>query len=166
MLDLYNMENYEKRLEEYKIEDEKDMYIFRVNRRYIISSSIFFVMLLFTAFYSLYKGLTGAEKLTPLKSILIGILLIYTLFSAWTVFRYKIIIKKNFIISGKNEINMNEIKEAVIKIDRISTKKFDRFLEIITKDKKRIKYRLNMEKDLLFVKLIQKYTGNKLIIQK
>ena len=49
MLDLYNMENYRKRLEEYKIEDEKDTYIFRVNKRYVISSSIFFIMLLFVA---------------------------------------------------------------------------------------------------------------------
>ena len=71
MLDLYNMENYRKRLEEYKIEDEKDTYIFRVNKRYVISSSIFFIMLLFVALYSLYKGLVGIETLTLFKIILI-----------------------------------------------------------------------------------------------
>ncbi|RRD38945.1 hypothetical protein EII29_09110 [Leptotrichia sp. OH3620_COT-345] len=166
MLNLYNMEIYKKKLEEYKIEDEKNMYIFRVNKRYIISSSIFFVMLLFVAFYSLYKGLRGIERLTFFKLILIGVLIVYTLFSIWIIFKYKIIIKENMIISDKTQINMNKIKEATVKIDRISVKKFDKCLEIITEDKKRIKYRLNMENDLLFVKLVQKYTGDKLIVQK
>lgn len=166
MLNLYNMEIYKKKLEEYKIEDEKNMYIFRVNKRYIISSSIFFVMLLFVAFYSLYKGLRGIERLTFFKLILIGVLIVYTLFSIWIIFKYKIIIKENMIISDKTQINMNKIKKATVKIDRISVKKFDKCLEIITEDKKRIKYRLNMENDLLFVKLVQKYTGDKLIVQK
>ena len=165
MLDLYNMENYRKRLEEYKIEDEKDTYIFRVNKRYVISSSIFFIMLLFVALYSLYKGLVGIETLTLFKIILISALIIYVSVSAWILFSYKIIIKNNFILSGKTQINMSEIKIATVKVDRVGGKRFDRCLEIITKDKRKIRYRLNIGKDLLFLKIIQNKIGNKLSVE-
>ena len=76
----------------------------------------------------------------------------------------KIVIKKNVIIAGKISINMEEIESATVKIDRISAFKYDRFLDIVTKDKKRVKLRLNIGNDVLFLKLIQNYTGDKLVI--
>ena len=49
-------------VEKYKIEDEKKKYIFRANTKYIFSSSIFFIVIVFIASNSLYKGITGIEK--------------------------------------------------------------------------------------------------------
>ena len=92
-------------------------------------------------------------------------MIIYVSVSAWILFSYKIIIKNNFILSGKTQINMSEIKIATVKVDRVGGKKFDRCLEIITKDKRKIKYRLNIGKDLLFLKIIQNKIGNKLSVE-
>ena len=72
--------------------------------------------------------------------------------------------RKMTIIIGKISINMEEIESATVKIDRISAFKYDRFLDIVTKDKKRVKLRLNIGNDVLFLKLIQNYTGDKLVI--
>ena len=163
-LDIYKLENLKKRLEEYKIKDEKDTYIFRVNKKYAASSSIFFIMISFIALYSLYKELTGEEKFSLFRTILSVVLLGYSMFAAWLLFGYKIVIKKNIIIAGKISINMEEIESATVKIDRISAFKYDRFLDIVTKDKKRVKLRLNIGNDVLFLKLIQNYTGDKLVI--
>ena len=57
-----------------------------------------------------------------------------------------------------------DIESASIKIIRVSSSKADKFLEIITKDKKRIQIRLNINNELLFLKLIQNKIGEKLDI--
>ena len=44
MFDLYDLKKLEENLNTFKIEGEKEMYIFRGNKRYIISSSIFFII--------------------------------------------------------------------------------------------------------------------------
>ena len=49
MFDLYDLKKLEENLDTFKIEGEKEMYIFRGNKRYIISSSIFFIIILFIA---------------------------------------------------------------------------------------------------------------------
>ena len=49
MFDLYDLKKLEENLNTFKIEGEKEMYIFRGNKRYIISSSIFFIIILFIA---------------------------------------------------------------------------------------------------------------------
>ena len=164
MLDLYNMENYRKRLEEYKIEDEKDTYIFRVNKRYLISSSIFFIIIGFIAGYSLYKGITGIEKLTPLKIAFIVILFGYVLIASFLLFKFKITIENNEIVLKNMQIKMEDIESATVKIIKVSASKVDKFLEIITKDKKRIQIRLNISNELLFFKLLQNQIGEKLDI--
>ena len=70
-----NTEQLKDKLKKYKIEDDKDKYIFRANSKYIISSSIFFIIIAFIAVYSLYKGMIGIERLTHIKIILIAILI-------------------------------------------------------------------------------------------
>ena len=56
------------------------------------------------------------------------------------------------------------MRKCSIKIIRVSSSKADKFLEIITKDKKRIQIRLNINNELLFLKLIQNKIGEKLDI--
>ena len=75
MFDLYDLKKLEENLNTFKIEGEKEMYIFRGNKRYIISSSIFFIIILFIALNSIYKIVSGAEKATLIKIILITVLL-------------------------------------------------------------------------------------------
>ena len=41
MNNIFDMESLKNKLELYKIEDEKNKYVFRANLRYMISSSIF-----------------------------------------------------------------------------------------------------------------------------
>jgi len=155
MLDLYDLKKLEENLNTFKIEGEKEMYIFRGNKRYIISSSIFFIVILFVTLNSIYKIVSGAEKVTVIKIILIAVLLVYVLFAFISLIRYKIFIKEKEIISGKLKINMDSIKSATVKIDRVKGSRYDRFLEIISDDNRMIKFRLNIENQLLFLKIIQ-----------
>ena len=155
MFDLYDLKKLEENLNTFKIEGEKEMYIFRGNKRYIISSSIFFIIILFIALNSIYKIVSGAEKVTVIKIILIGVLLVYVLFAFISLIRYKIYVKGKEIISGKLKINMDNIKSATVKIDRVKGNRYDRFLEIVSDDNRMIKFRLNIENQLLFLKIIQ-----------
>ena len=155
MFDLYDLKKLEENLDTFKIEGEKEMYIFRGNKRYIISSSIFFIVILFVALNSIYKIVSGAEKMTVIKIILIAVLLVYVLFAFISLIRYKIFIRGKEIISGKLKINMDNIKSATVKIDRVKGSRYDRFLEIISDDSRMIKFRLNIENQLLFLKIIQ-----------
>ena len=90
MNNLINAENLKNKLKEYKIEDERNKYIFKASLRYMISSSIFFIILAFIAGYSLYKGITGIEKLTLIKIVFIVILFGYVFIAAFFLFTFKI----------------------------------------------------------------------------
>lgn len=164
MNNLINTENLKDKIEKYKIEDEKSKYIFRANLKYIISSSIFFIILIFIAGYSLYKGIAGIEKLTSIKIILIIILFGYVFIASFLLFSFKIVIEKNKIFLKNLCIKMADIERATVKIAKISSTKVDKILEIITKDKKKIQIRLNINNELLFFKLIQNQIGEKLHI--
>ena len=165
MFDLYDLKKLEENLNTFKIEGEKEMYIFRGNKRYIISSSIFFIIILFIALNSIYKIVSGAEKATLIKIILITVLLIYVLFAFTSLIRYKIFIKGKEIISGKLKINMDRIKTAIVKIDKVKGNRYDRYLEIISDENRMIKLRLNIDNYLLFLKIIQNNIKEKFIIK-
>ena len=165
MFDLYNLKKLEENLKTFEIEGEKDIYIFRGNKKYIISSSIFFITILFIALNSIYKIVLGAEKMTILKIILILVLLFYVMFAFISFIRYKIFIKGKEIISGKLKINMDRIKTAIVKIDKVKGNRYDRYLEIIYDDNRMIKLRLNIDNYLLFLKIIQNNIKEKFIIK-
>ena len=65
------MENLKNKLDKYEIKDEKNKYVFRADFKYMISSSIFFIIIAGIAIHSLYKGISGAERLTLIKIIFI-----------------------------------------------------------------------------------------------
>lgn len=165
MFDLYNLKKLEENLKTFEIEGEKDIYIFRGNKKYIISSSIFFITILFIVLNSIYKTVLGAEKITILKIVLILVLLFYVLFAFISLIRYKIFIKDKEIISGKLKINMDRIKTAIVKIDKVKGNRYDRYLEIISDDNRMIKLRLNIDNYLLFLKIIQNNIKEKFIIK-
>ena len=104
----------------------------------------------------------GLEKLSPFKTFLSILLLVYVIISFTLLFKYKVVIEENIVTMGKIKVDMDKIVSATVKIDRISFSRYDRCLEIITEDKRKIKCRLNMGNILLFLKLIQNSTGNKL----
>ena len=161
MNNFINIENFKNKLDNYKIEDEKNKYIFRANSKYMISSSIFFIIIAAIAGYSLYQGISGIEKFTPLKITLIVILFGYVAGATFLLFNFKIVIE---IFLKKIHISMENIESASVKMIRINSSKADKFLEIITKDKKKIQIRLNINNELLFLKLIQNQIGEKMNI--
>ena len=165
MFDLYDLKKLEENLKTFEIEGEKDIYIFRGNKKYIISSSIFFITILFIVLNSIYRTVLGAEKITILKIVLILVLLFYVLFDFISLIRYKIFIKGKEIISGKLKINMDRIKTAIVKIDKVKGNRYDRYLEIISDDNRMIKLRLNIDNYLLFLKIIQNNIKEKFIIK-
>ena len=160
-----NMKNLKNKLNEYKVEDEKNKYIFRANFKYMISSSIFFIIIAAIAIHSLYKGISGTERLTFIKIIFIVILLGYVVVAVFLLLNFKIVIENNEIFLRKIHISMENIESASVKIMRVNSSKVDKFLEIITKDKKKIQIRLNINNELLFLKLIQNQIGEKMDIQ-
>ena len=164
MNNFINIENFKNKLDNYKIEDEKNKYIFRANSKYMISSSIFFIIIAAIAGYSLYQGISGIEKFTPLKITFIVILFGYVAGATFLLFNFKIVIENNEIFLKKIHISMENIESASVKMIRINSGKVDKFLEIITKDKKKIQIRLNINNELLFLKLIQNQIGEKMNI--
>ncbi|BBM49460.1 hypothetical protein JMUB3934_0755 [Leptotrichia wadei] len=165
MNNFMNMENLKNKLDKYEIKDEKSKYIFRANFKYMISSSIFFIIIAAIAIHSLYKGISGAERLTFIKIIFIVILLGYVVVAVFLLFNFKIVIENNEIFLRKIHISMENIESASVKIMRVNSSKVDKFLEIITKDKKKIQIRLNINNELLFLKLIQNQIGEKMYMQ-
>ena len=131
----------------------------------MISSSIFFIIIAAIAIHSLYKGISGTERLTFIKIIFIVILLGYVVVAVFLLFNFKIVIENNEIFLRKIHISMENIESASVKIMRVNSSKVDKFLEIITKDKKKIQIRLNINNELLFLKLIQNQIGEKMDIQ-
>ena len=130
----------------------------------MISSSIFFIIIAAIAIHSLYKGISGAERLTFIKIIFIVILLGYVVVAVFLLLNFKIVIENNEIFLRKIHISMENIESASVKIMRVNSSKVDKFLEIITKDKKKIQIRLNINNELLFLKLIQNQIGEKMNI--
>ena len=165
MNNFMNMENLKNKLDKYEIKDEKNKYVFRADFKYMISSSIFFIIIAGIAIHSLYKGISGAERLTFIKIIFIVILLGYVVVAVFLLFNFKIVIENNEIFLRKIHISMENIESASVKIMRVNSSKVDKFLEIITKDKKKIQIRLNINNELLFLKLIQNQIGEKMDIQ-
>ena len=162
MNNIFDMENLKNKLELYKIEDEKNKYVFRANLRYMISSSIFFIVLTGTAVYSLYKQFMGLEKMSAMKIILGVILLLYVIISTVVLVRYKLTVDKNEIANSRVRVKLSNVKALFVKIDKVKGQKFERVLEVITKDKKSIKFILNIDNPLLFLKLVEKRSGAKI----
>ena len=164
MNNLNNTENLKDKIENLKIEDEKNRYIFRASLRYMISSSIFFIIIASIAAYSLYKGIIGTEKLTAIRIAFIVIIFAYVVIASALLFGFKIVIENDEIIMKKVRIKMKDIESATLKVIKMGVGKADKFLEIITADKKRIQMRMNISNEVLFLKLIQNQIGEKLDI--
>ena len=164
MNNLNNTENLKDKIENLKIEDEKNRYIFRASLRYMISSSIFFIIIASIAAYSLYKGIIGTEKLTAIRIAFIVIIFAYVVIASALLFGFKIVIENDEIIMKKVRIKMKDIESATLKVIKMGSGKADKFLEIITADKKRIQMRMNISNEVLFLKLIQNQIGEKLDI--
>lgn len=165
MGNLFDSKSLSEEVEKYKIEDEKKKYIFRANTKYIFSSSIFFIVIIFIASSSLYKGITGVEKLSGLKIILILILFLYVLVSIFLIFSYKIVFENDAIFVKKLKIEVSNIESATVKVAKVSAAKIDKVLEIITFDNKRVQIRLNIKNEILLLKLLKNRIGDKLIFK-
>jgi hypothetical protein len=162
MENLFDMSTFEKNFEDYKIEGEIDKYTFRASKKYMISSSIFFIVLTGTAVYSLYKQFMGLEKMSAIKIILGVILLLYVIISTVVLVGYKLTVDKNEIANSRVRVKLSNVKALFVKIDKVKGQKFERVLEVITKDKKSIKFILNIDNPLLFLKLVEKRSGVKI----
>ncbi len=162
MENLFDITSLKKKLEDYEIEGEIDKYTFGVGKKYLLSSSIFFIVLLGVSIYSLYKQFTGLEKMSVLKIILGMILLLYVIISTVVLIRYKLIVDKNEIISSKIRVKFSEVDNLFFKIEKVKGQKFDRVLEVITKDRKSVKFILNINNLLLFLKIVEKRSNKKI----
>lgn len=162
MENLFDMSAFEKNFKDYKIEGEIDKYTFRASKKYMISSSIFFIVLTGTAIYSLYKQFMGLEKMSAIKIILGVILLLYVIISTIVLVGYKLTVDKNEISNSRVRVKLSDVKALFVKIDKVKGQKFERVLEVITNDKKSIKFILNIDNPLLFLKLVEKRSGVKI----
>ena len=165
MGNLFDSKSLSEEVEKYKIEDEKKKYIFRANTKYIFSSSIFFIVIVFIASNSLYKGITWIEKLSGLKIILILILFLYVFISIFLIFSYKIVFENGAIFVKNLKIEVSNIESATVKVAKVSAAKIDKVLEIITFDNKKVQIRLNIKNEILLLKLLKNRIGDKLIFK-
>lgn len=92
------------------------------------------------------------------------IIFAYVVIASALLFGFKIVIENDEIIMKKVRIKMKDIESATLKVIKMGAGKADKFLEIITADKKRIQMRMNISNEVLFLKLIQNQIGEKLDI--
>ena len=157
-------ENFEKYKQDTKNKDiRNEKYIFKNNVKYMISSTMFFVLIVAVAIIGMYDLLI-ISKTFDYRIILYLGLTAYGMYGFFKIYSHKIIIENNNIIYKKQKIDILEIESAIVKIMKISPKKLDRCL-VIKVDNKQYIYRLNLEGVYKFLQIIESYTKDKFIIE-
>ena len=157
-------ENFEKYKQDTKNKDiRNERHIFKNNAKYMISSTMFFVLIVAVAIIGMYDLLI-ISKTFDYRIILYLGLTVYGMYGFLKIYTHKIIIENNNIIYKKQKIDILKIESAIIKIMKISSKKLDRCL-VIKVDNKQYIYRLNLEDVYKFLQIIESYIKDKLIIE-
>ena len=157
-------ENFEKYKQDTKNKDiRNERHIFKNNAKYMISSTMFFVLIVAVAIIGMYDLLI-ISKTFDYRIILYLGLTVYGMYGFLKIYTHKIIIENNNIIYKKQKIDILEIESAIVKIMKISSKKLDRCL-VIKVDNKQYIYRLNLEDVYKFLQIIESYTKDKFIIE-
>ena len=157
-------ENFEKYKQDTKNKDiRNERHIFKNNAKYMISSTMFFVLIVAVAIIGMYDLLI-ISKTFDYRIILYLGLIVYGMYGFLKIYTHKIIIENNNIIYKKQKIDILKIESAIIKIMKISSKKLDRCL-VIKVDNKQYIYRLNLEDVYKFLQIIESYTKDKFIIE-
>lgn len=138
-----------------KVDNPSEEKIYRLSSLYFIRNIIFVIVLLVPSINVLfglrYSNIDFSLIFTLLVEILIYTYIFYLLN---TIFKYKIIVNKNEIINSKTVIRIKDIEKLSIKVSKISRRYNERVLSIITKDKKEYLFRLNISKNIRFIKQI------------
>ena len=157
-------ENFEKYKQDTKNKDiRNERHIFKNNAKYMISSTMFFVLIVAVAIIGMYDLLI-ISKTFDYRIILYLGLTVYGMYGFLKIYTHKIIIENNNIIYKKQKIDILKIESAIVKIMKISSKKLDRCLVIKVENKQYI-YRLNLEDVYKFLQIIESYTKDKFIIE-
>ena len=157
-------ENFEKYKQDTKNKDiRNERHIFKNNAKYMISSTMFFVLIVAVAIIGMYDLLI-ISKTFDYRIILYLGLIVYGMYGFLKIYTHKIIIENNNIIYKKQKIDILKIESAIIKIMKISSKELDRCL-VIKVDNKQYIYRLNLEDVYKFLQIIESYTKDKFIIE-
>ena len=156
-----NFEKYKQDTKNKDIRNERD--IFKNNAKYMISSTMFFVLIVAVAIIGMYDLLI-ISKTFDYRIILYLGLTVYGMYGFLKIYTHKIIIENNNIIYKKQKIDILKIESAIVKIMKISSKKLDRCL-VIKVDNKQYIYRLNLEDVYKFLQIIESYTKDKFIIE-
>ena len=157
-------ENFEKYKQDTKNKDiRNERHIFKNNAKYMISSTMFFVLIVAVAIIGMYDLLI-ISKTFDYRIILYLGLIVYGMYGFLKIYTHKIIIENNNIIYKKQKIDILKIESAIVKIMKISSKKLDRCL-VIKVDNKQYIYRLNLDDVYKFLQIIESYIKDKLIIE-
>ena len=157
-------ENFEKYKQDTKNKDiRNERHIFKNNAKYMISSTMFFVLIVAVAIIGMYDLLI-ISKTFDYRIILYLGLTVYGMYGFLKIYTHKIIIENNNIIYKKQKIDILKIESAIVKIMKISSKTLDRCL-VIKVDNKQYIYRLNLEDVYKFLQIIESYTKDKFIIE-
>ena len=157
-------ENFEKYKQDTKNKDiRNERHIFKNNAKYMISSTMFFVLIVAVAIIGMYDLLI-ISKTFDYRIILYLGLIVYGMYGFLKIYTHKIIIENNNIIYKKQKIDILKIESAIVKIMKISSKKLDRCL-VIKVDNKQYIYRLNLEDVYKFLQIIESYTKDKFVIE-
>ena len=157
-------ENFEKYKQDTKNKDiRNERHIFKNNAKYMISSTMFFVLIVAVAIIGMYDLLIISKTLDYRIILYLG-LMVYGIYGFLKIYTHKIIIENNNIIYKKQKIDILKIESAIVKIMKISSKKLDRCL-VIKVDNKQYIYRLNLEDVYKFLQIIESYIKDKLIIE-
>jgi hypothetical protein len=121
-------ENFEKYKQDTKNKDiRNERHIFKNNAKYMISSTMFFVLIVAVAIIGMYDLLI-ISKTFDYRIILYLGLTVYGMYGFLKIYTHKIIIENNNIIYKKQKIDILKIESAIVKIMKISSKKLDRCL--------------------------------------
>lgn len=138
------------KVKETKIDRTKQNYTFKISRNYFLRSILFISIIIVLLIYSI----THMERKNILTLSLLTGITIYICNYLYRISKYKIELKDKTLVFEKNIIDLTKVEKLSLKYTRIGGSKYDNCLELITQDKKRFVFRLNITNHYEFVALI------------
>ena len=158
---MYNWKNYINEFKNTEVSDDREKYSFGLSYTYLLRTGFFFAAILVLGGIALIDSLKNNYNIKMILSIL---LILYASVSLIRTLAYRITLDREILKYGKHRIKLSEIKSATLTIGRVSASRVGRALEIISNDKKEYILNLNINHSIKFLKILEKRTGKKFLI--
>lgn len=150
-------EEYQEIINNTLLENPNEKRVYRLSLKYIARTLI---LLLILFIFSTFNGVSSVgNKNSGIVIIITIVIYLYIIYILYTLFKSRLIVEKDKIISGKNKLSIEEISNLEIKLYKVANKKSERCLFVKDKSNKEYIFRLNIGKSNEFIKQISLLSG-------